>query len=285
MWFLLSLGSAFFDSLKDVTAKIVSKEIDAYTVAWANRFFGLIFILPVMLFNIPNHLGIEFWKALAVVGVLNSINSVLYIKALKDTPLSIVTPITSLTPITVLLFSSILASETPSLVGFLGIIIAVIGTYVLQISQRHTGFLKPLTSLWTNVGQRYVFIVVILWGITSVFDKIAIQHSNPLFYLGAANIVYTLALFPFVIFKPGRLQIAITNYKKFLPVGFFYAVSTGLQFLALPFTLVSYVLSIKRASSVFGVIWGKFFFNETNLRERMFGSLIIIAGVILIIFA
>lgn len=285
MWFLLSLGSAFFDSLKDVSAKIVSKEIDVYTVAWANRFFGLLFILPLMLFNIPDHLSLEFWKALIVVGVLNSINSVLYIKALKDTPLSIVGPITSLTPITVLLFSSFIAKEIPSLLGFLGIIIAVLGTYALQISQRHTGLLKPLTALWTNTGQRHVFIVVILWGITSVFDKIAVQHSNAFFYLGAANIVYALALFPFVIARPGRLQLALQNYKKFIPVGFFHTISTGLQFLALPLTLVSYVLSIKRASSVFGVLWGKLLFNETNLKERMLGSLIIVTGVIIMIFA
>ena len=52
--------------------------------------------------------------------------------------------------------------------------------------------------------------------------------------------------------------------------------------LAISLTLVAYVISIKRVSVVFGVLWGHFIFKEGGIKERLIGTSIMVMGVGLI---
>ena len=47
--------------------------------------------------------------------------------------------------------------------------------------------------------------------------------------------------------------------------------------------LVSYMISVKRMSLLFSVIFGKVFFREEHLKERLLGSFAMLVGVILIL--
>ncbi len=53
MWIPLAFGVALFDSLKNVLAKHTLKDIDEYTVAWANSFFSAVFLIPILFFELP----------------------------------------------------------------------------------------------------------------------------------------------------------------------------------------------------------------------------------------
>jgi len=52
--------------------------------------------------------------------------------------------------------------------------------------------------------------------------------------------------------------------------------------LAISLILVVYVISIKRASVIFGVLWGYLIFNEKRIKERFTGALVMVIGVALI---
>ncbi len=45
---------------------------------------------------------------------------------------------------------------------------------------------------------------------------------------------------------------------------------------------VSYMVSVKRLSLLFGVIFGAMFFMETNIKERFLGATIMVSGIVLI---
>ena len=66
---------------------------------------------------------------------------------------------------------------------------------------------------------------------------------------------------------------------------FFGAAALAFNMIAITYMLVVYVISIKRLSTVFSVLWGKLFFKEQNIRERLVGTLIMVAGVLLIALA
>lgn len=51
---------------------------------------------------------------------------------------------------------------------------------------------------------------------------------------------------------------------------------------AITLALVAYVISLKRLSTVFGVLWGKLLFKEKDFKDRLIGAVIMAAGVILI---
>ena len=54
------------------------------------------------------------------------------------------------------------------------------------------------------------------------------------------------------------------------------------HFTALSMTDVAYMISVKRTSLIFSVIYGKFLFGEKNTGERLLGSVLMVAGVVLI---
>ncbi|MSU75707.1 MAG: EamA family transporter [Candidatus Magasanikbacteria bacterium] len=284
MWFLFSLSSAFADSIKDVFAKKSAIHIDEYVAAWSQRIFGLVILVPLMLWFWPKTLDATFWHALIIVIFFASIASVWYMKALKYSPLSVVLPIASLTPVFILVTSHFVNHELPSVLGIVGVCIAVIGAYVLQWSKRTQGFFTPFTHLVTDKGSRYMLGVALLWSITSPYDKVAIQHSNTFFYVGIASILYTLILLP-PMFTKGRFRSLIKNVKILAPIGFGQVLAIIFQMLAVPLTFVSYVTAVKRSSSIFAPLWGKVFFNEEKIKERLLGTVIILIGIVLMILS
>jgi uncharacterized membrane protein len=46
---------------------------------------------------------------------------------------------------------------------------------------------------------------------------------------------------------------------------------------------VSYMVSVKRLSILFGVLYGVMFFKETNIKERFLGATVMISGIIVIV--
>ena len=55
--------------------------------------------------------------------------------------------------------------------------------------------------------------------------------------------------------------------------------------LAVALTIVPYMISIKRTSSIFSVGFGYFLFKEKDIRERIFGTFIMLVGAGLIILS
>jgi len=45
---------------------------------------------------------------------------------------------------------------------------------------------------------------------------------------------------------------------------------------------VSYMISLKRTSSLISIVFGRLYFNEIHIKERLLGSIIMLLGVILI---
>jgi len=45
---------------------------------------------------------------------------------------------------------------------------------------------------------------------------------------------------------------------------------------------VSYMVSVKRLSILFGAIYGVMFFKETNTKERLLGATVMVSGIIMI---
>ncbi|HML04313.1 MAG TPA: hypothetical protein VK426_00925 [Methanobacterium sp.] len=97
------------------------------------------------------------------------------------------------------------------------------------------------------------------------------------------NIFVMLVIIPLIFFKSDHNFSSIkTDFKVLFPIGFFSALTIIFQMIAISLTLVTYVISIKRVSVVFGVLWGRFIFKEKGILERLTGTSVMVLGVILI---
>ncbi len=283
LWLLFSILTAFSESMKDVFSKNNLKNLDEYAVAWALRFFALPFLLPLLLVIEIPPLGRQFWIALLVSGTLNVITTILYMRAIKLSDLSLSVPMVTFTPLFLLLTSPLLVGEFPGIYGLAGIIFIVTGSYTLNIKERSRGYLAPFKALVREKGPKLMLMVAFLWSITSNFDKLGVQDSSPIFWAIAANIYISIFMLPILILKSDQKLNQLTRYiAPLLPVGLFTALTFIFQMTAINMTLVAYVISIKRTSVIMSVFWGYLIFKEKGLKERLFGSFLMIIGVVLI---
>jgi len=286
VWFIFAFLSAFFDALKNVFSKINLKTIDEYIVAWSLRFFTLPFLIPLLyLIKIPP-LKNQFWIALFVGGSLNVITTILYMKSIKSSDLSLTIPMVTFTPLFLLITSPLIVGEFPNLLGIIGVLLIVLGSYLLNIKQTTKGYLAPFKALLKEKGPRIMLLVAFIWSITSNFDKIGVRSSSPIFWVIAVNTFVTLALFPIMLFKSQKfLKKIFKNYKPLFSIGFFNGLTLIFQMIAINLTLVAYVISIKRSSALISVLFGHLVFKEKEVKERLLATIIMLIGVLLIMLA
>lgn len=283
IWFLLSAFTAFLESAKDVASKKSLKNIDEYIVSWSLGFFALPFLMPLLfLIDIPK-LSPKFWLMLLIGGSLNVAAIILYIKAIKCSDLSITVPLINFTPLFLLITSPIIIGEVVSFWGLVGSFLIVAGSYVLNLKEKHKGYLAPLRGLLEEKGPKLMLTVAFIWSITSNIDKIGVQNSSSIFWVVAINGFMALAILPVMLYKSREnMGQILTDFKALALIGLFNGLAMLFQMIAISLTLVAYVISIKRTSSMLSVLFGSLFFNEKGTKERFVGAMIMILGVLFI---
>jgi drug/metabolite transporter (DMT)-like permease len=288
VWVVLSLISAFSLATSDALAKKSLQENDEYLVAWFRLIFTLPWLLFVMVFTPVPALDSDFYKAFIIALPLEVVTVILYIKALKLSPLSLTLPFLSLTPFFLILNSYLILGERVSFGGAVGILLIVSGSYLLNIGEAKKGIFEPFKVIKREKGSVLMICVALLYSFTSSFGKMAIEHSSPLFfgitYFIALNIVFV----PIGLIK-GRSGLGIFlregKFKSVVLPGFFYALMVLTHMTAMKLTKVAYMISVKRASLLIGIIYGYLFFREQNIRSRLAGALLMFIGFLLVVNA
>lgn len=284
-WIILAFGVALFDSLKNVLAKHTLKGIDETTVAWANSFFSAILLIPILFIGIPE-IKPMFFVGLIVSGTLNIVALTFFMKSIKCGDLSNTVPLTTVSPLLLLITSPIIVGEFPSFRGILGMIAIVIGAYLLNFKRGEKDFFGPFRAIFKEKGPRYMMIVVLIWAVTANFDKIGVVNSSPLFYSFAVQLYIGVLMLFLVI--PGFRKNPTTlnrNLKSLIGVGVLSTLTIICHMVAISMTIVPYVISIKRTNSILSVIFGKIFFKEGYLKERLSAAILMFIGVLLITFS
>lgn len=284
IWVVFALLSGLADSFKPLFGKKSAREASLAVVGWAQWSFGLLLLLPVFFVAKDFSHESSFWLILLVNGALNVMATILYWRAIQKTDLSLVLPVVlSATPLFLLVTSPVMLGETPSALGFVGVVIAVMGIYITNLARRNEGFWAPLLDLLTNRGLQLAIAVAGIWSITSNLDRVLIQTSSPVFYMTLMHVLMGVLLFPFVANDNTRRRLSKATIAMLIGTGVFSALALLLHMLALTGGMVPYVLTLKRTSVLFGIAWGTLFFREQHFRQRFVGGLIVLLGVATII--
>lgn len=281
--YIYALLSALFESLKDVSSKMGLKDMDEYLVTWAFGFFALPFlVLPFIFISIPS-LGGQYWIALLVDGALNVLATILQLRAIKKSDLSLTIPLLAFTPLFLLIMSPLILGQFPTLLGVIGVILIVIGSYVLNIKKRDSGYLAPFKAMLEQRGPRLMLYAAFLLSITSSIDKIGVLNSSPLFWAVSVHSFTTITLAPVIIRELNHhLKLTNPDIRLLFAVGFFSALAIVTQYIAITTLLVPYVIAIKRTSTIMSVLFGYLIFKEKGIKGRLLGAAIMVMGVIFI---
>ncbi|MEM9944945.1 MAG: DMT family transporter [Cyanobacteria bacterium P01_D01_bin.36] len=284
MWLLFASLTAFFEACKDATGKQSLKTLDEYSVLFSFMAIGVVVLLPILwVVGIPT-LQPGFWLALLIGGGLNILAFTLYVRALKLADLSLTVPLVTLTPLFLLVTSPLLVQEWPTWADGIGVVLLVVGSYVLNLNlgTRQHPF-EPLSAMARNPGSRLMLCVAFIWSITSNFDKIGVRGSSPLLWAISLFTVIATGMVPFVFFRPNSpgIQPLLGEWRLLGLTGVFNAIAITFQMLALPLAPVAQVIAVKRMSALISVIFGHFFFNEKGFETRLTGAAIMVCGVVI----
>lgn len=281
-WVFFALLAAFTLATADSLSKKAMGRTDELVIAWVRQGYSLPFLSISFLFiNIPQ-LDNTFWLSLLFLVPMEVTAIILYVKAIKISPLSLTIPFMALSPVFIIITAFLMLGELPDRSGLLGIFLIVAGAYILNVKATKEGFFGPFKAIKRERGSVLMIIVALIYSLTSTIGKIAIQHSSPVFFGSFYPIILTIIFSIILLTTKGKIQKVFSRPLTFLGIGFFIAVMVLSHFTAISMADVAYMISVKRTSLIFSVIYGRLFFGERHTGERLTGSVLMVAGVVLI---
>lgn len=285
-WFPLACLTALLSALLDIVSRQAATRLHSLTVSWSWSAFSIPFILPLGLIEGIPQLGEDFWVLLLAASVLFAVNSVLYVRALTLSDISLTVPMTAFTPLFLLIQAPLFLGEIPSRLGLAGILLVVTGAYILSSYQDGHGLGAPFLALRHNSGPRLMLLVAFLYSITSIIEKKAILLSSPVFFTMLQALAVTLILGPYVFLRvPGVVRELRSNWRSLLVVGCILAAVVIFHNLAVRIGPVAYIVAMRRFSILIVVLVGCLILKESNLRARTLGSLLMVGGVLALALA
>ena len=287
MWAILALGAALLASFNPILYKRILKDVDPLTVVWAVILLGLPLLGIFTLSLTPRLPRLDWIFLFAVIGsaTMNVAAHLASTRALKLEDVSLVTPLLIFSPVFTVLIAAIFLGEIPSTRGLIRAGLLLAGAYGLTRSFRD-GWLAPLKSLTLKPGILLVLLAGLLWAVTPIFEKVAIQHtdpSSPRFAAFAVNVLLVLLLTTLTLWrgKPSLSNLR-PHRRELLLAGLIAGSAPVLGYTAFSLGPVGYVTTLFKFSSVITVIWGALFLKEHDLRRRLPGSLLMVVGAILL---
>ena len=282
---LICIISAFFWSMFDLTRKLSLKKINSvnllliFTLAQFLIFLVWIFIDDFSINFTPYFLpGI----ILIFIGLFSAL---LFLKAIKQSDLSLTIPLLSFSPMFSSIFSFFFLNEQLSKIQYLGVFLIIFGTLILY-SKKLTfdDILKSFKIILKNSSAKLMIIVSIIWSLTPVLDKLCLEHSSINFH-GFIQSLGMIILLIF-LFKKNKVQTlnAKKNWRLILLTVFVGSTATILQFYAILTNYVPIMESIKRSvGHLSSVFLGKIFFNEEINKPKVIGVIVLSVGVYFIV--
>src|SRR4030067_769485 len=131
-WVLLSLLTAFSLSTADALSKRALHRTDEIIIVWVREAYAIPFVALTLFFVPIPTLDSTFFITLLALLPLELTALILYVKAIKISPLSLTVPFMALSPVFIIIIAFFLLGELPDKSGFLGIFLIVIGAYLLN---------------------------------------------------------------------------------------------------------------------------------------------------------
>lgn len=282
-WAATSLLGALGVATQDAWVKKHFSHLSVYEMSAYPLFYSLPLFLAAFPFIPGPPSGSGFWSALFVCIPLESAAFVLYMHAIKVSPLSLTVPHLAFTPAFILATGYALLGETSSLAGFLGVLTTVAGSYVLNSTSRGQPLFAPFRTILGDSGSRTMLLVAAMYSITSVMAKRAILRASPVYFGVSFSIVFNSFLLA-AFFMTGKVspKSMFRNVPCALVLGVLFFFQIVVNNIAMSLTKVAYVIAVKRLSILFSVLYGGILFHEGQLPKRLVGAMIMVAGAVVI---
>jgi len=203
-------------------------------------------------------------------------------------------PLLTFNPAFTLLLAWPALGEVPGLRQTTGVAVVLLGAYLLDVEEARTGLLAPLRLLLHRPGTLLAIAASVLWGTTTVLEKLAIDHVTP----PSGRAVALIGTFLLVaLLTPGAFRSTraeepprakgprqgLRAHPRALTAAVLLAgVAPLFGFTAIALGLVGYVTALFKLSAVLTIVWARVFLHEGQMRERLLGASVMLVGGVLV---
>ena len=285
LWFGLALGSALFQVLRNMVMKRLGHALDETINVWGRFTFILPFAaLGVLTHGVPE-LKPGIWLYCLLFAIAQIVGTQFLALALHVAEISLVTALWKLSLLLLVIWGVLALGEAPSALGVAGVVVSVIGVYLLNVSRARVSFWAPLIALVRDPGQRYTLGAAFFFAPSVIFIKQIALLSSPTFAVFSGYVFCSAIITPFAIYRSGRhfRQIG-KHWMSFVALGAFAAISTWFGTTAYTMTIASYVEAVKQLEIVMALVIGSLVFGERARVKLIWpGCVVMLIGLVLLI--
>ena len=222
----------------------------------------------------------EFWFYAIIAGFLCSVGNACLVKALQIGELSVLGPINSYKCIVGMLVAIVVLHEIPLIVGVLGMVLIIWGSWFVFDTQKE-GFSLELLKRKDIILR---FTALFLMGIEAVFLKKVILLSSPV--ISFMLWCWAGAFFAFwliILFRKNFAPIKKADVQKYVIVCSMLATMQLTTNYVFKHIEVGYALALFQLSTLVNLWFGYKFFHETDMKKKLIGTLIMIVGSVIVI--
>lgn len=205
--------------------------------------------------------------------------------SLSEGDLSITYPLSITAPIYIPFLAYLFIGEYISKMMFLGIFVAMVGTYLIQMNTSIRQF-KFRKVDFSKKHIRYAAFAGFIYSFGAIIDKIGVGRENFFIYTYWVIVFMFLYMTINILRKKESRQMIFVCYKNIFSRVLLGGILLTLSFLsyryAMQTTAISAVAGVRQVSSLFGVLIGMFILKEPYGPLRFLATILIVIGIILI---
>lgn len=277
---LLILAASVLHATWNFLAK---RSRDKLALFWWAMLVALFCCLPPLLWGQPWRLPTAGWGWAAASGLLQALYCLLLGLAYHEGDLSIVYPLSRGTaPLLMVMWGAWFLDERLSLKGGVGILLVVLGVYVLHLpALTLQAFWEPFRRLRERSSQLALGVAVLI-SLYQLLDKRGTAVWPPWLYactLYTCLFVWLCLLLPFVRTRAQLVAAWQEDWWNIVPVGLLLFLAYALVLLAMRQVQLGYLGAIRNVSIVIGALLGVVFLKEPFGHLRLLGAGLIGGGV------
>ncbi len=281
--FFMALACAVLTACSDAVSKRIMQSYDEWATGTALLGLGALSMVPMVPWMTLEAPSSELGALLLVLIPLETWGYFLFLSALRMAPLSLTVPLLAFTPLFTIFSGMLILGESVSQHGAAGILLITFGAYLLNADLVNQGLFAPIKAIFSNAGSRRMLWVAVIWSFTTALGKVGanLYGAIPFGFLILAGVTVGFGAMCLVRARDTGIRVRFhrDSWRLLALGGLLVGLVHATHFLALTMINVSYMISIKRLSLVFGVCLGWLMFGEQNIRYRLVGASVMVSGV------
>lgn len=297
LWVPLALGAGLFQSARNGFARSLSGLISPALNSWSRFAFNLPFSCLLVTALIASHgfptVSPRYYWLCVGTGVTQLLGNVALVAAFRSTNFAQAIVLHKLEIVFTALIGAVVFSEMPSLSGWIGILVCVVGVVLMQLA--------------LVVDRRKVFhldrgsFLAILAGLLLVVASFLLKDANtelaglnPRVGSGrfevAGHTLFNVTWMEVLILtvwlslrSPAQLPLVRLHWRRMLAIGLTGFLGSLGWFWAYSLTLVAYVKAVGQIEAVAAVVYALFIFKEREVLRQLPGMALVILGIVLVL--